>query len=80
VPYVPGDYGTLYAQSGQIMNSIGNALVAANVANQALASQNFQVSEALRTERQGQQLGFISDLVGAVVKGLSSAIGGSGGR
>jgi hypothetical protein len=80
VPYVPGDYGTLYAQSGQIMNSIGNALVAANVANQALASQNFQVSEALRTERQGQQLGFISDIVGAVVKGLSSAIGGSGGR
>jgi hypothetical protein len=80
VPYVPGDYGTLYAQSGQIMNSIGNALVAANVANQALASQNFQVSEALRTERQGQQLGFISDLVGAVVKGLSSAMGGSGGR
>jgi hypothetical protein len=80
VPYVPGDYGTLYAQSGQIMNSIGNALVAANVANQALASQNFQVSEALKTERQGQQLGFISDLVGAVVKGLSSAIGGSGGR
>jgi hypothetical protein len=80
VPYVPGDYGTLYAQSGQIMNSIGNALVAANVANQALASQNFQVSEALRTERQGQQLGFISDLVGSIVKGVTSAIGGSGGR